>query len=73
MKVKLECLHALGCEREMIVDSKTPIVYRDLAGRNRRGSWRRWLNLRCNSCDCPAQAIIHEDDLVDAAMEKLGR
>ena len=42
-------------------------VNRDALGR-RNGGYHRWMKVRCNNWDCPAEAMIHEQDAVDAAL-----
>jgi hypothetical protein len=42
-------------------------VNRDALGRRNHGL-HKWLKVRCNNWDCPAEALIHEQDVVDAAL-----
>lgn len=43
-----------------------PILYRDLRGYERRGSWRRWQPFRCNNLQCGAKGIVLLSDIESA-------
>ena len=47
-------------------------IYRDAGGRRTQRGGRRWFEVKCNSIDCDARAIVRADTIEDAIHQALG-
>jgi len=47
------------------------VIYADSLCRKNKGTWHRWIALRCNETDCPARVRIDSNEIESLAQKLL--